>query len=134
MSLPATSRSPAAYCVGMENLAPDIVRQRLLIEGIFTIDVDESAITRYFDEVTAALELRTYGSPTIFAPRGEGSDENEGYDAFIPLIDSGISLYVWTGPRFLSVVAFTCKRFDSRRAVDVTRDFFALTRHASAEF
>lgn len=118
----------------MENLAPDIVRQRLLIEGIFTIDVDESAITRYFDEVTAALGLRTYGSPTIFAPRGEGGEENEGYDAFIPLIDSGISLYVWTGPRFLSVVAFTCKRFDSTRAVDVTRDFFALTRHASAEF
>jgi len=67
----------AAYCVGIENLAPDIVRQRPLIEGIYTIDVDESAITRYFDEVTTALALRTYGGPTIFAPRGEGSEENE---------------------------------------------------------
>jgi hypothetical protein len=118
----------------MEDLAPDIVRQRLLIEGFFTIDIDEAVITRYFDQVTAALALRTYGAPTIFAPRGEGSEDNEGYDAFIPLIDSGISLYVWTAPRFLSVVAFTCKHFDVSEAVSVTRDFFGLTKHTSQAF
>lgn len=41
---------------------------------------------------------------------------------------------MWTGPRFLSVVAFTCKPFDADRAVDVTRDFFGLTSHASQSF
>ena len=42
----------------------------------------------------------------------------------MPLIDSGISLYVWTKPKFLSVVVFTCKAFDAYAAVQVTRDFF----------
>jgi S-adenosylmethionine decarboxylase len=28
------------------------------------------------------------------APSGLGKADNEGYDAFLPLIDSGISLYV----------------------------------------
>ena len=118
----------------MKNLAPDIVRQRLLLEGIFTIEVDESVITRYFDELTSALSLRVYGAPTIFAPGGEGRDENQGYDAFIPLIDSGISLYVWSGPKFLAVVIFTCKSFDAERAQDFTRDFFQMTQLESQGF
>jgi S-adenosylmethionine decarboxylase len=118
----------------MQDLAPDIVRQRLLIEGYFTTDVDQAAIERYFDGLTSALELRAYGSPTIFAPAGLGREENQGYDAFVPLIDSGISLYVWSQPRFLSVVVFTCKRFDADRAVDFTRDFFAMGEVASQQF
>ena len=118
----------------MRDLAPDIVRQRLLVEGFFTVPVDEEVIRAFFARLTGELALRTYGEPTVFAPGGEGRSENAGYDAFVPLIDSGISLYVWTGPRFLSVVAFTCKPFDAATAVAVTRDFFAMTEVESATF
>ena len=86
----------------MRDLAPDIVRQRLLVEGYYTRDVDEDVIRAFFDRITSELGLRTYDVPIVFAPGGEGRTENAGYDAFVPLIDSGISLYVWTGPRFLS--------------------------------
>jgi hypothetical protein len=110
----------------MRELAPDITRQRILIEGFFTIDVDEDVIRAFFDHITSALALRTYGTPIVFAPRGEGRDDNEGYDAFAPLIDSGISVYVWSRPRFLSVVAFTCKRFDEQEAVAATTTFFEM--------
>lgn len=118
----------------MEDLAPDILRQRLLIEGYFTIDVDEAVITRYFEELTAALSLRVYGAPTIFAPGGEGREENQGYDAFVPLIDSGISLYVWSAQRFLSVIIFTCKSFDAEAARTFTRAFFQMTKTADQSF
>ncbi|MER5549589.1 S-adenosylmethionine decarboxylase [Streptomyces sp. NPDC002589] len=118
----------------MEDLAPDILRQRLLIEGYFTIDVDEAVITRYFDEITSSLSLRVYGAPTIFAPGGEGREENQGYDAFVPLIDSGISLYVWSKPRFLSVIIFTCKSFDADAAWQFTQDFFQMTKVAEQSF
>lgn len=118
----------------MEDLAPDITRQRLLIEGYFEIDVDAAIITDYLHTLAAALDLRTYGEPTIFAPGGEGRAENQGYDAFIPLIDSGISLYVWTGQRFLSVVVFTCKSFDDSRALEFTRTFFRMSRTAHRAF
>ena len=111
----------------MRDLAPDIVRQRILIEGFYTIDVDEEVIRDFFGLITKRLDLRTYDLPVVFAPGSEGRQANEGYDAFVPLIDSGISLYVWTGPRFLSVVAFTCKAFDAGAAVEATREFFAMT-------
>ncbi len=52
----------------MEDLAPDITRQRLLIEGYFDIGVDATVIADYLHALAAALDLRTYGEPTIFAP------------------------------------------------------------------
>src|SRR5262245_66201944 len=110
----------------MRDLAPDIVRQRILIEGYYTVPIDRDVIRDFFAHITKQLELRTYDVPVIFAPRGDGRTDNEGYDAFVPLIDSGISLYVWTGPRFLSAVAFTCKAFDVDPAVAATRDFFGM--------
>jgi len=118
----------------MRDLAPGITRQRLLIEGFYDIEVDEATIRRFLSELPASLTLRTYGEPTIFAPGGQGRQQNEGYDAFIPLIDSGISLYVWTAERFLALVIFTCKAFDAATAVGVTRDFFAMTEIESQEF
>jgi hypothetical protein len=108
----------------MKDLAPDIVRQRLLIEGLYTADIDRSAVEKYLVGVAAHLHLRTYGTPIVHAPGGAGKDDNEGFDAFIPLIDSGISLYVWSRRRFFAAVLFTCKKFDADAAANYTREFF----------
>ena len=108
----------------MRNLAPTITRQRLLIEGLFRRDVGESEIEDYLYGLANALGLKTYGKPIIHSPQGLGSEENAGFDAFIPLIDSGISLYVWSGARFFSTVLYTCKRFDEGRAIAYSQEFF----------
>ena len=128
-----TGRRPRKV-VSMRDLAPNIVRQRLLVEGFFTIDVDEDVIRSFFERDHRCAGLRTYDAPIVFAPGGEGRDENAGYDAFVPLIDSGISLYVWTVPKFLSVVTFTCKAFDTDAAVAVTEEFFAMSAIESSSF
>jgi hypothetical protein len=43
----------------MEDLAPDIVRQRLLIEGFYELDIDAAVIESYFGaravQLTAAF-------------------------------------------------------------------------------
>jgi S-adenosylmethionine decarboxylase len=74
------------------------------------------------------------GRPAIFAPAGEGRQENQGFDAFLTLIDSRISLYVWTGPRFVSAVLFTCKAFDEHDAISYTRDYLGLRTFESHAF
>ncbi len=51
-----------------------------------------------------------------------GRDENAGFNAFVPLIDSDISRYAWTGPRFVSAVLYTRKGFAENAAIDFTRD------------
>ena len=124
----------AARTRATRRIAADITRQRLLMEGYYTIDVDEAAIERYFKGVADHLDLRVYGKPTIFSTGGQGKEENQGYDAFVPLIDSGISVYVWTNKRFVSVVLYTCKGFSSERAVKFTRDFFRVSQMVTQEF
>ena len=118
----------------MKNLAPNIMRQRLLIEGFYKIDANKSVIENYFKKITKSLNLRMYGEPIIFSPGGEGKEENQGYDAFVPLIDSGISVYVWSNAKFLSLIIYTCKSFDENKALEVTKKFWKIDKIESQSF
>jgi S-adenosylmethionine/arginine decarboxylase-like enzyme len=118
----------------MRNLAPHLTRQRLLIEEFYGIDVDEGIIENYFATITKSLDLRMYGKPIIFSPHGEGKDENQGYDAFVPLIDSGISVYFWSNAKFLSLIIYTCKQFDEKKAIAITKEFFEVSEIEAQPF
>jgi S-adenosylmethionine decarboxylase len=109
----------------MKDIAPDIYRQRLLLEGFYTIEVDRDTVDRYLRGVAEHLGLRIYGETVIHSPAGEGQDINQGFDAFVPLIDSGISLYIWSARRFFSIIVYSCARFDTGAAVGYTGDYFA---------
>ncbi len=118
----------------MKNLAPDILRQRLLVEGFYAIEVDEQVIKRYFEKLTKELRLRVYGEPTIHVTSGQGKEANQGYDAFVPLIDSGIYLGVWANKKFISTVIYTCKSFENEKAIQVTQEFWKIDEIASKAF
>lgn len=118
----------------MKDLAPEITRQRLLIEGLYSAAITEAAIEEFMLGIAAHLNLRSYRKPIIHSPDGIGKNENEGFDAFLPLIDSGISLYVWSAQKFFAAVLFTCKEFDAEAAISYTRDFFGATEIESQEF
>jgi len=118
----------------MRDLAPDIVRQRLLIEGVYRAEIDGDAVERYLVGLADHLALRAYGRPIVHVPGGAGKAQNEGFDAFIPLIDSGISLYVWSKRRFFAVVLFTCRRFTEADALSFTQEFFAASEIESTSF
>ena len=45
----------------------------------------------------------------------------------MPLIDSRIYVAVWSGPRFVSCVLYTCAEFDEATATELRRDFFRLS-------
>jgi S-adenosylmethionine decarboxylase len=110
----------------VNDLAPHITRQRLLVEGFYTIGVDRAAVDRYLHGIAAHLGLRGYAAATIFSPGGQGKAQNQGFDAFLPLIDSGIALYVWSSARFFSAILYTCRRFDAQAAIAFTREFFGV--------
>jgi S-adenosylmethionine decarboxylase len=118
----------------MRDLAPEIVRQRLLIEGRYSVDVDREFVESFLLGLASHLDLRTYGSPIIHAPGGLGKEENEGFDAFIPLIDSGISLYVWSAARFFAAVLFTCKAFDTEAALRYAAESFGTSEIEHRQF
>jgi S-adenosylmethionine decarboxylase len=47
----------------MKNLAPQIFRQRLLMEGLFSIWLDQQALAAYMTGLAGHLGLRAYGRP-----------------------------------------------------------------------
>lgn len=91
-------------------------------------------ITGYFSFITSGLGLRTYGDPIVHTTGGQGKAINQGYDAFVPLIDSGIYLSLWSGPRFVSIILYTCGEFDDARATELTRTYFELTEWDTVAF
>jgi hypothetical protein len=111
----------------MYRIAPDMFRIRLLIEGFFTATVTEQTIHNFFSFFTTQMKLKTYGRPIIHATSGAGKESNQGFDAFVPLIDSGIYLAVWSNQKFLSLIVYTCKDFDEAKALQLAKDFFIIT-------
>ena len=108
-------------------IAPEIYRQRLLIEGYYEKDITRDVLSAFLMSIAEHLGLRTYGEPVVYSPEtGMGKSENAGFDAFVPLIDSGISAYVWIQAKFISILIYTCKGFDEDRAVAYAQDTFLL--------
>jgi S-adenosylmethionine decarboxylase len=118
----------------LTNIAPDIFRKRLLFEGYFNVEVSAETLHKYFSHITTALGLRTYGDPIVHETGGAGRDVNEGFDGFVPLIDSGIYISVWVNRKFLSTIIYTCGEFNSETAVNAVKDFFQITEFQAAIF
>jgi S-adenosylmethionine decarboxylase len=118
----------------VRDLAPHVLRQRLLVEGYYAVELTRERLAEYLLGVAAHLGLKAYGEPTIHSPAGLGRAENQGFDAFLPLVDSGIAAYVWSSARFFSIVLYTCKRFDEAAAVRYTREFFGADEVESLAF
>ena len=118
----------------LTNIAPEIFRKRLLVEGYFGVEVTEDSLRNYFSRITSELGLRTYSEPIIHRTTGEGKNVNEGFDGFVPLVDSGIYIGVWVNPKFLSTIIYTCGDFDADKAVGLVAEIFQLSDFQSAIF
>ena len=115
---PKIETAPSISETRLQDLEPDVFRQRLLFEGHFGGAMTKDRVCNFLTQLAKSLNLRTYGDPVVFQPHsGMGSDENAGFDAFVPLIDSGISAYFWTEVSFFSVLLYTCKGFDADVAI-----------------
>jgi len=118
----------------LTDIAPEIFRKRLLVEGYFNVEVTEDSLRHYFSHITSELGLRTYGEPIIHRTSGAGKDINEGYDGFVPLVDSGIYIGIWVNPKFLSTIIYTCGEFNAEMAVSLVEEIFRLSDFQSAIF
>lgn len=103
----------------MPDLAPDIYRQRLVIEGTCRKAVDEAAVRRYLSELSEVCGMTRLMEPVTHR------SELFGWAGWIHWETSGAHLYAWERPRlFLSVDVYTCKPFDPQAAIEFTRGFF----------
>jgi len=103
-----------------KDLAPDIVRQRLIIEGTLHNVFLPEQMTVYCNDITKVLNMTYVTAATCnHAPE-------YGWCAYMHWKESGMHVYAWDNrsPKFFSVDIYTCKKFDPMDAIRYTEEFF----------
>ena len=113
----------------MRDLAPVILRQRLIIEGYPARPITAQAIVTYLTELSAVLTMDLLLRPVTHR------SERYGEAGWVHWEASGAHFYAWEKPvLFFSVDIYTCKAFVEEDAVAFTRQFFAATDIESESF
>lgn len=124
-----TADAPVMHASGMVDLAPEILRQRLVVEGLVTAPIPAEQIEEYLSELSGVLDMVTLLKPVTH------QSDTYGWAGWIHWETSGAHFYGWDQPRlFFSVDIYTCKAFSADHAVDFTRRFFGATEVAYREF
>ena len=102
------------------DLASDIFRQRLVIEGILHLPFHPEDMTVYCQEITTVLDMTQVTTPVC------NYDPDYGWCAYTHWKESGMHIYSWDDrkPPFFSVDIYTCKPFEAEHAINYTREFF----------
>lgn len=113
----------------MKDLAPNVYRQRLVIEGYPEKAISDADIKKYLSELSAKI-----GMVQLIEPVTHRSDLY-GWAGWIHWETSGAHLYAWEQPLlFFSVDIYTCKAFTPEDAVKFTSDFFGCHEIEYKEF
>lgn len=103
----------------MNDLAPKIHRQRLVIEGYPKKAITDKAIKDYLTKLSKELRMKTLIDPVTHR------SEQYGEAGWIHWETSGAHFYAWEKPLlFFSVDIYTCKPFQEIDAVEFTKDYF----------
>jgi S-adenosylmethionine decarboxylase len=104
------------------DLAPEIHRQRLVVEGYPARAITDSDIKEYLQKLAVVTDM-----VTLIEPVTHRSDIY-GWAGWTHWETSGAHFYAWEQPRlFFSVDIYTCKAFDPRAVAAFTEEYFGAT-------
>ncbi|SOD74547.1 S-adenosylmethionine decarboxylase [Jatrophihabitans sp. GAS493] len=113
----------------MHDLAPEIHRQRLVVEGIPKRNIEAEEIVNFLSKLSVELDMVTLIEPVTH------QSPKFGWAGWIHWETSGAHFYAWDEPQlFFSVDIYTCKAFDNDAAVEFTARFFDTTTIVSKAF
>jgi hypothetical protein len=113
----------------MIDLAPEIYRQRLVVEGLVDRPIERHEIVEYLSQLSKVLDMITVLEPVTH------ESDLYGWAGWIHWETSGAHFYAWDRPRlFFSVDMYTCKWFSNEEAVEFTREFFNARQVVSRAF
>jgi S-adenosylmethionine/arginine decarboxylase-like enzyme len=101
----------------MQDLAPQILRQRLVIEGISKTIIHERGMKEYLSNLSIVAGMIELTGPVTH------KSEKYGWAGWIHWSTSGAHMYVWDNLNFFSVDIYTCKEFDVQKVIDFTKEF-----------
>jgi len=106
-----------------KNLAPNLIRQRIIVEASTKDFInDELRIAQYLKQLTKIVGMVSMRDPFVYTAH------EDGYGAWQHWKTSGASFYTYPSqngdPHLITLDCYTCKPFDSEKAVLFTKEFF----------
>jgi len=104
----------------MKDLAPDIFRKRMVVEGTLKRPFEPLEMIGYCRRITDVLKMTRISSPFC------SHDAKYGWCAYMHWKESGIHIYSWgrRTPPFFSIDIYTCKDFSELDVVKFTKSYF----------
>jgi hypothetical protein len=103
----------------VRDLAPEIHRQRLVVEGVCLRPIEADDIRDYLSKLSETIDMVTLTEPVTH------KSPLYGWAGWIHWETSGAHFYAWETPRlFFSVDVYACKPFVDADVVAFTREFF----------
>ncbi|KAK8099460.1 uncharacterized protein PG998_012701 [Apiospora kogelbergensis] len=111
------------------DLAPQILRQRLVVEGYPARAITETEIKDYLSQLSSITRMIRLLEPVTH------KSDLYGWAGWIHWETSGAHFYAWEKPLlFFSVDIYTCKQFDPELVVNFTRDYFQASNITAKDF
>lgn len=107
------------------DLAPNIVRRRLVVECIHKNNFDEKKIYDYMVNLSKIMNMTIVTMPVT------NYVQEYGFSAYMSWKESGMHVYTWNNdqnngrPNFMSIDIYTCKNFEIKDVIDFTRLTFS---------
>jgi len=103
-----------------KDLAPDICRQRMVLEGTLHNAFKPEDQIRYCKDISKVLRMTPVSDPFV------NHAEEYGWCCFMHWKESGMHIYSWDNrsPKFFSIDIYTCKAFAPMEVVGFTDEFF----------
>ena len=110
----------------MKNLEPKIFRQRLIIEGHYSIEADGETIRKYLSELSGILKMRIFSGPYSWPPDQWDNPEVELHElnGFVAWTESGCHVYAWRYCKFFTSDIYSCKKFSAKKVIEFTKKYF----------
>lgn len=113
----------------LPDLAPNIYRQRLVIEGYCPKPITAEQIECYFRVLSVVCGMVRLNDPVTH------SSDKYGWAGWVHWEASGAHLYAWEDPLlFFSVDIYTCAEFDTVKVTEFTSAFFAAGKVVAKDF
>jgi len=111
------------------DLAPEILRRRLVVEGTCTTPIDADSIVQYLNGLSDVCRMSVLLAPVTHR------SVRYGWAGWVHWEASGAHFYAWEQPRvFFSVDIYACAPFSAEDVAEYTRHFFDATELVAFQF
>ncbi len=108
----------------MKTIAPHIYRQRLVIEGIYSIQISELVLMEFLNLLSKELAMTIVYGPIVKNLAGYINPVHKGLESIVIWAESGAQLYTWENDCFFTLDLYSCKRFESNDVVKQVKNYF----------